>query len=104
MKKTLAIIFVSTLVTSSLALAGGLSFGRSAAGTPSVAAYQSGARPQDGTGSKVRRGQPQNGNGQGSGDRVRKGDGSCGEQGAQQTRKGNRSGAGKGQRPNGGQQ
>lgn len=86
MKKLLATIFVLAFVTSSLAAA---------------PAFRSGARPQDGTGTKVRGGQTQNG-GQGSGDRIRKGDGSCGEQGAQQTRKGSRNGGGKGR--NGGQQ
>ena len=88
--KSKALVFVAllSLLTFSLAIAGG--------SASAFAAYGSGAGPQDGTGSKMRRGQSGTSSGStaGSRDRIRKGDGSCGEQGPQQTRKGNRGGKG----------
>ena len=107
--RTLAVITAVALIAASVALAGGpgpragSGIGTGTIGSPAgspdtIAAYKNGTQPQDGSGSKMRRGQQQGGSGSnGSGDRVRKGDGSCGEQGAQQTRKGSRNGNGKGQ-------
>ncbi len=106
MKKMFVLIAALSLIAAPLAFAGAPGYGPPenapggttiGAGAPTaVAAFDRGTGPQDGTGTKARKGQQQGGNGQGSGDRVRKGDGSCGGQGAQQTRKGNRNGGGKG--------
>lgn len=84
--KSKALVFVTLLSLLTFSLGSASAF----------AAYGSGAGPQDGTGSKMRRGQSGQSSGStaGSRDRIRKGDGSCGEQGPQQTRKGNRGGKG----------
>lgn len=99
--KALILVTVLGLVAFSLAVAGGPAARQGAAGATigsasAFAAYGTGAGPQNGTGSTMRRGQSDTSSGSTSGsrDRIRKGDGSCGDQGPQQTRKGNRGGKG----------
>ncbi len=87
--KTLVLITALSLIAFSIAGAAGpasgpqraAGFGTIGAATASgsIAAFDRGTGPRDGSGSKMRRGQQQGGTGQESGDRVRKGDGSCGD-------------------------